>query len=64
VYSFYLSSETGVSDKQVYIISVVMAYFILLYPVQCFKTLSDCYMYMLTAVRDEIKLSTVESCIC
>jgi hypothetical protein len=62
--SFYVSADTDVSDIQVYFVSVVMAYLISLYSVQCFKNSADCYMYTLTAVRDKIKLSTVESYMC
>jgi hypothetical protein len=64
VYFFYMSADTDVSDIRVYIVSVGMAIFILVYSVQCFKHSADCYMYTLTAVRDKIKLSTVESCMC
>jgi len=64
VYSFYVPSGRDVSDIQVYIILVVVAYFILLYSVQCSKNSADCYMFTLTAVRDGVKLSAVESCVC
>jgi len=59
VYSFYVFADTDVSDIQVCIISVVVAY-----SVQCFKNSADCHMYTLNAVRDGIKLSTVESYMC
>ena len=64
MYSFYVSSGRDVSDIQVYIVPVVVTYFILLYSVQCSKNSADCYMYTLTAVRDGMKLSSVESCMC
>lgn len=61
---FYMSSDRDVSDIHVYIVRIVMAYFVSLYSVQCFKISADWYTYTLTAVRDGIKLSTVESYMC